>query len=162
MSRQESIEDILAELKGELNGSSARGYAPPQAVKSVVPPEVKKTASTDLHSLLAELNLADTPQQHTPLEALLQKVKEGEFTPSPFTLQIATHHSVISHELHQISAEIDRERQQQELAKKQEQAKLASEWLEQLDWLSGEGIWFEKFAKNYASNLEAAIAYLFS
>jgi len=34
----------------------------------------------------------------------------------------------------------------------------AKEWLKMLDPLSGEGLWFEEFAKNYPSKLEAAIA----
>ncbi|OIP78203.1 MAG: hypothetical protein AUK48_02160 [Oscillatoriales cyanobacterium CG2_30_44_21] len=36
--------------------------------------------------------------------------------------------------------------------------KLAEEWLAKLDPLCGEGLWFEEFAKNYSSRLEAAIA----
>ncbi|MFN9861140.1 MAG: salt stress protein, Slr1339 family, partial [Pseudanabaena sp.] len=34
----------------------------------------------------------------------------------------------------------------------------SKEWLKMLDPLSGEGLWFEEFAKNYPSKLEAAIA----
>jgi len=34
----------------------------------------------------------------------------------------------------------------------------AREWLKMLDPLCGEGLWFEEFAKNYPSKLEAAIA----
>jgi hypothetical protein len=160
MGRQESIEDILAQLKGEHT-------QPPAKVQQET--EVKVNVPTaSLDNLLAELNLTATPQRRTPLEALLQKVKQGEFTPSSFTLQIATQASsqtdygLIAHDLQQISAEIEQEHQAQRLAKRREQEQLASEWLEKLDWLSGEGIWFEKFARNYGSHLEAAIAYLFS
>jgi hypothetical protein len=33
-------------------------------------------------------------------------------------------------------------------------------WLEKLDPLSSEGLWFEKFAEKYSSQLEAALDYL--
>jgi hypothetical protein len=36
----------------------------------------------------------------------------------------------------------------------------AKAWLEKLDPLSSEGIWFEKFAEKYSSKLAAAIDYL--
>ncbi len=134
----QSIEEILAELRAEHCAQST-------------------PTSSNLD------NLSANPRP-TPIEALLQKVKEEAFTPSPFTLQIVSQASIptpISRELEQVSAEIAKERQRQEQAKRQEQERLAKEWLEQLDWLSAEGVWFEKFARNYASNLEAAIAYLF-
>ncbi len=44
----------------------------------------------------------------------------------------------------------------------QEITKQATAWIKQLDPLSGEGLWFEEFAKNYPSKLEAAIALLSS
>jgi hypothetical protein len=162
MGRQESIEDILAQLKGEHR-------QPPKALPSETKANdsPKVPAPVSLDALLADLNLA-TPQNHSPLEALLQRVKQGEFTPSPFTVQIATqassqfHTSPIAYELQQVSAEIEKQHQEQKLAQQRQQAQLATEWLEKLDWLSGEGIWFEKFARNYGSHLEAAIAYLFS
>ncbi len=163
MGRQESIEDILAELKGE------NGHPPAKVLhhetKVDVSPQVLPQASLD--ALLADLNLA-TPQRHSPLEALLQRVKQEDFTPSPFTVQIATqasnqiNASPIAYELEQVAVEIAKQHQEQKLAKQRQQEQLASEWLEKLDWLSGEGIWFEKFARNYESHLQAAIAYLFS
>jgi hypothetical protein len=141
MGEQESIEDILAELRAENSGKPCQ------------------------YNVLADLN--PTRQRQTPLEALLQKVKEEMFTPSPLTLEIVSQassprsHSLINYELQQVVTDIAKECQRQGQAKRQEQEKLATEWLAQLDWLSGEGIWFEKFARNYRSNLEAAIAYLF-
>ncbi|MGH7998819.1 MAG: salt stress protein, Slr1339 family, partial [Brasilonema sp.] len=38
--------------------------------------------------------------------------------------------------------------------------KQAKDWLAQLDPLSLEGLWFEKFAEGYPSKLEAAIEYV--
>ncbi len=134
----QSIEEILAELRAENSAKPPRGAI--------------------------GVDLSPKGDRQNPLEALLQKVQEEGFSPSPFTLQIVSQASIptpISRELEQVSAEIAKERQHKEQAKRQEQERLAKEWLEQLDWLSGEGIWFEKFAYNYASRLEAAIAYLF-
>lgn len=49
--------------------------------------------------------------------------------------------------------------------RRQEQARLALEekvqaWLDNLDPLSDDGFWFEQFAENYSSRMEAAIAFL--
>jgi hypothetical protein len=52
-------------------------------------------------------------------------------------------------------------RQEQLQAKQLEALKtLAKEWLEKLDPLSPEGLWFERFAEGYPSKLDAAIEYL--
>jgi uncharacterized protein with von Willebrand factor type A (vWA) domain len=59
--------------------------------------------------------------------------------------------------------EIEQERIKQEQLKKQKQQavkKQAKDWLEKLDPLSPEGLWFERFAEGYSSKLEAAIEYL--
>ncbi|NJM48971.1 MAG: hypothetical protein HC860_24735 [Alkalinema sp. RU_4_3] len=67
--------------------------------------------------------------------------------------------------------EIDLRRQQQEQLKQQRLEQLqqqrraalqqrAKAWLAQLDPNTAEGRWFEEFACNYSSKLEAAIAYL--
>jgi CRISPR/Cas system-associated endonuclease Cas3-HD len=52
----------------------------------------------------------------------------------------------------------ERERLQRERRKAIE--KQAEAWLKELDPVSGEGLWFERFAMNYKSRLEAAIDYL--
>jgi len=62
-------------------------------------------------------------------------------------------------------------RQQQLVAEQQRQAqaqqarraaltRTAQDWLRSLDPLSTEGLWFNQFAEQYASRLEAAIDYL--
>ena len=50
--------------------------------------------------------------------------------------------------------------QQQQQQKKANLEKTARQWLKNLDPLSGEGLWFTDFARNFSSPLEAAIAYL--
>ncbi|NJR71356.1 MAG: hypothetical protein HC771_24100, partial [Synechococcales cyanobacterium CRU_2_2] len=51
----------------------------------------------------------------------------------------------------------------QQRHQKQQRAELEAKvqaWLEALDPLSDDGFWFEQFAQNYSSRLEAAIAFL--
>ncbi len=50
--------------------------------------------------------------------------------------------------------------QQQQQQKKVNLERTARQWLKNLDPLSGEGLWFTDFARNFSSPLEAAIAYL--
>ncbi len=50
--------------------------------------------------------------------------------------------------------------QQQQQQKKANLERTARQWLKNLDPLSGEGLWFTDFARNFSSPLEAAIAYL--
>jgi DNA repair exonuclease SbcCD ATPase subunit len=51
-------------------------------------------------------------------------------------------------------------KKEQQALKLEELRKKAKEWLDKLEPLSQEGIWFEKFAESYQSNLDAAIDYL--
>ena len=50
--------------------------------------------------------------------------------------------------------------QQQQQQKKANLERTARQWLKNLDPLSGEGLWFTDFARNFSSPIEAAIAYL--
>ncbi|AKG23710.1 salt stress protein, Slr1339 family [Calothrix sp. 336/3] len=59
--------------------------------------------------------------------------------------------------------ELEQERIQQEKIKQgkiQALRKQAEDWLDKLDALSPEGLWFESFSQGYASKIEAAIEYL--
>lgn len=49
---------------------------------------------------------------------------------------------------------------QEQQQKKATLERTARQWLKNLDPLSGEGLWFTDFARNFSSPLEAAIAYL--
>jgi hypothetical protein len=69
----------------------------------------------------------------------------------------------------QAEAELERQRQAQQKARRLEQlqqqrraelAETAAQWLRSLNPKSSEGQWFEEFACNYESRLEAAIDYL--
>ena len=61
-----------------------------------------------------------------------------------------------------ISADLQQVLAQQSAKEQQAKSESAQKWLQALDPLSGEGLWFAEFAKNYDSYLEAAIALLSS
>jgi hypothetical protein len=93
----------------------------------------KKSASNSIDRLLTEVQ-ADF-QEKDVAEELQQKQKIEEKRIREEQLKI----------------------QQAEVFKKQ-----AEDWLNNLDPLSSEGLWFERFAEQYPSKLEAAIEYLAS
>lgn len=89
-------------------------------------------------------------QPTSPIDSLLAQVKAD-------------------YQQHDQAEELKRQQQFQEEQRKQEQIKQqefeavkikAIAWIEKLDPLSSEGIWFESFAKTYSSKLAAAIDYL--
>lgn len=60
-----------------------------------------------------------------------------------------------------VQSQNEQQRLQAEKLKQIEALKLhAKTWLKQLDPLSTEGLWFERFAEGYPTKLEAAINYL--
>jgi hypothetical protein len=98
--------------------------------------------------------------------------------PKPVTNSAAKSDILIDNLLADVKADFQERDAAEELKKQQEleaekkhQAKLkaqqreslkkqAKEWLDKLDPLSSEGIWFEQFAQTYPSKLDAAIDYL--
>jgi hypothetical protein len=59
----------------------------------------------------------------------------------------------------QLAAEQQRQAQAQQ-ARRAALTRTAQDWLQNLDPLSTEGLWFNQFAEQYPSRLEAAIDYL--
>ena len=86
------------------------------------------------------------PKQEALIDNLLAQVKAGYEEQDQLRQQ-------------QLKAE---QLKQQQLQQQQLEAlsRSAKVWLENLDPLSSEGIWFEKFAEKYSSKLAAAIDYL--
>jgi hypothetical protein len=83
------------------------------------------------------------------IDALLNKVKQ-DFEQKKVT---------------EVQAEKSQLQQSKIIAQQDQQRKLnrerqAQAWLKNLDPLSGEGLWFMDFARNFASPLEAAMVYL--
>ncbi len=101
------------------------------------------SSNHSLDQLLANLR-NNSANKTTALEPVLEPEIAIDQLPS-----VVNHR--INHDLQQVA---DRQK-----AKELEQfTQQADEWLKKLDPLSGEGLWFAEFAKNYPSRLEAAIA----
>ncbi len=147
----ESLESILSNLQGK--------YKDPNAIH-----QGKNEKTPPLPEQTSNPPIAPAPNS---LDSLLNDLRNNSSSNSQSTSQnYATNYttSQVSPEVapNQTSPVIDRDLQQianQQKAKDQEEAaKTATEWLKKLDPLDGEGLWFEEFAKNYPSRLEAAIA----
>ncbi|MBD2653190.1 hypothetical protein H6G45_06760 [Synechocystis sp. FACHB-383] len=136
MNDSDSIDSILADLRQ----------------KYIQEPDIISNNSTIDPTLSKE-------QQHPTLDKILNELKQGfkiNYFPEK-TDQIPT----IIKESPQVSNPelknlIDRQEQQRQVIIAQK----AQQWLDQLDPLSGEGIWFADLAKHYPSTLAAAIALL--
>jgi hypothetical protein len=137
----DSLDRLLAQLKAE-NRESAE-------------PELKKDSCLD--NLLSDFQAeSEQIEQQTSsrsvssLDNLLVEVKEQ------YKEQDRSEELRKQQELQQ-----EKIRQQKLKAQQLEELKTqAKVWLEKLEPLSSEGLWFEKFAEKYPSKLEAAIDYL--
>jgi hypothetical protein len=146
----ESLESILSDLQGKYKDPETSKQGKDEKPKPQPPSQNNSPsiapAANSLDSLLNDLrsNSQSSSQNYVPDYQSSQVIPE-----------------VTSK---QTSPAIDRDIQQiasQQKAKDQEEiTKTATEWLKKLDPLGGEGLWFEEFAKNYPSRLEAAIALL--
>lgn len=133
----------------------------------------------EIDKLLAKLNPAPNPSKptqaanHSPTRSIDDLLTQLD-CPQAETPQAPPTHDVLAamkseYEQQQKetlqNAELDRQQKQQRLEqlKRQRRAELtkkAAQWLRSLDLKSSEGQWFEEFACNYPSQLEAAIDYL--
>ena len=129
----DSIEHLLAQVKAQYSETPAPPASPPP-LRPGSPP--------------AKLNPVRSPQD--PLDSLLAEVK------SQYEVQDA-----IAQEARQqqLAAEQQRQAQAQQ-ARRAALTRTAQDWLQNLDPLSTEGLWFNQFAEQYPSRLEAAIDYL--
>ena len=131
----ESLESILSNLQGKYKdpNTSTQG---------------KDEKTHPLPDQTSNPPIAKTPSS---LDSLLNDLRNNSSSNFQGASPDANH--VIDRDLHQTA--------NQQKAKDQEAiAKTATAWLKKLDPLDGEGLWFEEFAKNYPSRLEAAIALL--
>lgn len=92
----------------------------------------------------------------TSLDALLQELGSSLSTPS-IPSSSSSHRekqpSVLNPDLQNFA-------QEQQAKRQQAIAEKARVWLDSIDPLSGEGLWFEEFAQKYPSRLAAAIEFL--
>ncbi|MFM7603093.1 MAG: salt stress protein, Slr1339 family [Pseudanabaena sp.] len=163
----ESLESILNDLQGKYKDPNKEPNAnkqdqeqpiatPPLPSQTSIPPITP--APNSLDSLLNDLrNNSHSSSQnnsqsnsHSNSQTYVTDYTSPQVTPETLPRQPSP---VIDRDLQQIS-----DRQKAEDLKAI--TKTATEWLKKLDPLGGEGLWFEEFAKNYPSRLEAAIALL--
>ena len=123
-----------------------------------------------IDKLLAELKTEytepkTTPPQNnlTPVKLISPTIKSDVFTDNLLSKVKADILAKDAAVALQKQEELTQEKiRQEKLQVKQKAAlqKSAEQWLDQLDPLSSEGIWFEKFAEGYPNKLLAAIDYL--
>ncbi|MEH1915744.1 salt stress protein, Slr1339 family [Nostoc sp.] len=126
----DSLDKLLAELQTECQEVQPQQQQSKSATTKSFIPSLPKSASF-MDKLLADVK-ADFAEEDAAIELKRQQELEQE-----------------------------RIRQEKIKAKQLEGLKVqAKEWLAKVDPLSSEGLWFERFAESYPSQLEAAIEYL--
>ncbi|MBD1860854.1 MULTISPECIES: salt stress protein, Slr1339 family [Trichocoleus] len=128
----DSIERLLAQVKAQYSETPA-----PPAAPSPLPPSSPPAKPT-------------SGRQPDPLDSLLAEIK-GQYEVQDAIAQEARQQQLV--------AEQQRQAQAQQ-ARRTALARTAQDWLKNLDPLSTEGLWFNQFAEQYPSKLEAAIDYL--
>jgi hypothetical protein len=159
----DSLDALLTELQNKyVNGGdrSDQDLPPKQSVKSVNSQEISCPSSKlqelmglDVETNSLDLLLDDLRQGQSSQPTHPYRSQDGHLA-APISVPVPDPSAIaIGRDLQEI-AETHREQARQQIVKQ------ATVWLEALDPLSGEGLWFEAFAKSYSSRLEAAIALL--
>ncbi|MEO1374250.1 MAG: hypothetical protein AAFW70_08015 [Cyanobacteria bacterium J06635_10] len=142
----DSIDKLLSELKAEYQQPANSQESKIEEVEKVKKANKDKLDSSILPSSL----FASSSPKKDAIDSILSEVKQDFEEKQLLDEQ-------------QKQQEIENERIRQEKLKQKQIEVLkskAQEWLEKLEPLSPEGLWFESFAQNYPSKLEAAIEYL--
>lgn len=146
----ESLESILSDLQGKYKDPETSKHGTEDKTTPQLPSQNNSQsiapATNSLDSLLNDLRINSQSNSQTYLPDYTSPQVTPDVTPKLTT-------PVIDRDLKQIA-------NQQKVKDQEEITKTATEWLKKLDPLGGEGLWFEEFAKNYPSRLEAAIALL--
>jgi hypothetical protein len=150
----ESLESILSDLQGKYKDPDTSKQGKEEKTNSQLPSQTNNSpiapASNSLDSLLNDLRGSSQSNSRSNSQTYAPDYTSPQVSPEVKPSQPSP---VIDRDLQQIA--------NQQKAKDQEAiAKTATAWLKNLDPLGGEGLWFEEFAKNYDSRLEAAIALL--
>ena len=141
----DSIDKILSELKTEYEKSADSQVEKMEEVKKVK--KVNLDTSSPSPSFFAS---SSSKSKGDEIDNILAEVKQD-----------IEEKRLLEEQEKQQKLEEERIRQEKLKAKQLEAFKIqAQEWLEKLEPLSPEGIWFESFARSYPSKLEAAIEYL--
>lgn len=129
----DSIEQLLAQVKAQYSETTPSPPPPTQPLPPSPPPKV-----------------APLRQQQDPLDSLLAEVK-GQYEVQDAVEQEARQQQLLAEQ---------RQQAQAQQARRAALTRTAQDWLKNLDPLSTEGLWFNQFAEQYSSKLEAAIDYL--
>ncbi len=141
----DSIERLLSEIKAEYEGKEKPPQPKPQAPLPAEPiRQLSIAAPADVFSKAPD-NFA-LPKEESLIAELRAEYEE----------------KARAEELKRQEAIAEERRRQQQLLQQQQEAlnKQARAWLQALDPLSEEGLWFEELAGKYPSRIEAAIDYL--
>lgn len=136
----DSIDKILSELQAEYQQSANSPAEKKEEVK-IKKVKLDSEASSPLFTSSSKGDVIDN---------ILAEVKKD-----------VEEKQLLEEQQKQQQLEQEKIRQEKIKAKQLEALKIqAQEWLEKLELLSTEGMWFESFAQSYPSKLEAAIEYL--
>ncbi|HEY9747058.1 MAG TPA: hypothetical protein V6C63_00050 [Allocoleopsis sp.] len=127
----DSIEQLLAQVKAKYSEATPPPVPPTSAPLPAPPPDPLRSPQDSIDSLLAEVK-----GQYEVQDAAVQEAQRQ-----------------------QLEAEHQRQAQLQQV-RREALSRTAQDWLKNLDPLSTEGLWFNQFAEQYSSKLEAAIDYL--
>ena len=142
----DSIDKILSELQAEYQQSANSPAEKTEEVKNVKKVKKIKLDSSPSSSLFTSSSKGDV------IDNILAEVKQD-----------IEEKQVLEQQQKQQELEEERIRQEKLKANQLEALKAqAQQWLQKLEPLSTEGMWFETFAQSYPSKLEAAIEYLSS
>ena len=141
----DSIDKILSELQAEYQQSANSPVEKTEEAK-----KVKKVKKVKLDSSPSSSLFASSSSKGDVIDNILAEVKQD-----------VEEKQLLEEQQKQQKLEEERIRQEKIKAKQLEALKVqAQEWLNKLEPLSTEGMWFETFAQSYPSKLEAAIEYL--
>lgn len=150
---QKSMEEMLSELREELESGTRRptkrtNSTSSQSPESVKPKQNQKNTAQERQRLNALID-ADYQQQVQKREAKLAEIKRQE------EARIAE-----EQRRQQELIEAQKRAELRELKRKQALREKAQQWLKNLNPRSEEGKWFEEFSYSYEDKLQAAIDYL--
>ena len=144
-----SMEQMLTELRNELESGRERANAAPDRPQPSAQPEQVAANTAKYRNRLNALIDEDYRQQAQIREAKFAELKRQE------EARIAE-----QKRREQELIEAQKREELRERRRKEALRKTAEQWLKNLNTRSEEGRWFEEFSYSYESKLEAAIDYL--
>ncbi|MEM7555935.1 MAG: hypothetical protein AAF378_17930 [Cyanobacteria bacterium P01_A01_bin.84] len=138
----DSIDKILSDLKEEYESPGEKAKVKPLPES----PKPLKSSNQTYPTYKSPLTSANGDS----IDRLLSDVK-GDFEQQDLAVELQKQQELEKKSIREERIKVERRKALESKAK---------EWLKNLDTLSPEGLWFEKFAEGYPSRLEAGIDYL--